>query len=865
MSLPLPMRQLIACLALGALTACPNVDLLPDGAVPTGPIVAGPMGGQFVRDGVLVDISAGSLESEQRIFVTIDDNVPVVAGRTRVSYGIRLSPSSLRLRSPIRLNIPILDERIPPAVDVSSVDARRSFGAEIAAEVGSRLLRLPDNLKVVELNSSSLGLFWLTVPTSPTVDRVEITPAEATLPVGQTQQYEARVLAPTGEVLEVPVRWSVIPARVGQISDGGLFTALAPGEATLTATTPDMKSSTAKAFVQGDQVGIRTAIHDNPFPTGNDLYGGAFAAGGLGTVLAGANGTVLIRDPAGAWSRVASAPTLTLRAVGGTSLSNAVAVGAQGTNGVLVEFRGQNQAPGVRVLTSVEPRHLWFDGTYGMAVGTGNDVLLRADGGWVTEYSPSFETLLDVRGDGQGRFVTVGARGSIYTYNPQLKVWDSLYQGQLSVLLRAAAFVDASGAEVWAVGGTQLFHFTNGGWVTVNLPANPVLVEYTGLGLLDGRVIVLGRIMGSALPGVVVAYDVSATVDADGGSPGAAFTSYRLRFPQIPRGLVTGGLMSTQGMVVGDVGAVWEWESSNKRFVERSSGFYGDVSDVAVTTSDVFAAVNECQNPPSCSVRLGTVRHRADGGWPVLGAPPFTAPVKALVAREQEVIVSTPTALWRYDGIEWTTVNVPSATQVNDLKFCGNALWAVGGAGAIYRGTATTLTLTASPTDAPLFSLYCPNSTEVWVAGEEYLAFQANNVWVSIPPRTQMMAPQPLPWRAVWAPGGGEGYAYGDTREGVYWNGRVASAVQNLGGVAADVVTDLWGPRIDQLYATGVSTMIGPLSLRTGFLLKFDGLRWTLTDSGAHRTINAINGLGTDGGAVWLGTETGGLLRANLP
>src|SRR6185369_1890651 len=89
------------------------------------------------------------------------------------------------------------------------------------------------------------------------------------------------------------------------------------------------QSASAEVHVKGSTVGPSTFVHENPFPTGNDLWGGT--VGPLGTAFVGANGTVLIRDGAGAYTRAFSSPALTLKGIAGTTLQNAVAIGSFGT------------------------------------------------------------------------------------------------------------------------------------------------------------------------------------------------------------------------------------------------------------------------------------------------------------------------------------------------------------------------------------------------------------------------------------------------------------------------------------------------------------------------------------------------------
>ena len=70
---------------------------------------------------------------------------------------------------------------------------------------------------------------------SPTNVSVTIAPALAQLTVGQTQQFTATVLPES--VSNRSVTWSVAPAATASIDAAGLLTALAPGQAVVTATT----------------------------------------------------------------------------------------------------------------------------------------------------------------------------------------------------------------------------------------------------------------------------------------------------------------------------------------------------------------------------------------------------------------------------------------------------------------------------------------------------------------------------------------------------------------------------------------------------------------------------------------------------
>jgi uncharacterized protein YjdB len=80
-------------------------------------------------------------------------------------------------------------------------------------------------------------------PTS--VESVSVTPLAAQVTVGRTVQFTAVVL-PTG-VSDRSVTWSVAPAGLATIDASGVLTALAPGQAVVTATSVATPVHTAQA------------------------------------------------------------------------------------------------------------------------------------------------------------------------------------------------------------------------------------------------------------------------------------------------------------------------------------------------------------------------------------------------------------------------------------------------------------------------------------------------------------------------------------------------------------------------------------------------------------------------------------------
>ncbi|MBL9039026.1 MAG: Ig-like domain-containing protein, partial [Archangium sp.] len=264
-------------LLLLGLTACPpTIDTGEDGGG-TGPIVVGPNGGLFVRSGLAIDVPKGAVTDETIITITIvDTGIPEVADRKRISFGYRLSPTSLRFATPAKLYLPWVDDRVPRAVDPGTFDMRRQAGADAALALPGAKTGMLGEASFVEAPTERLGLFWVTSPSQPNVARLELDPEEVTIRVGEMTQLTARVVAPTGETVDAEVTWAAVAPRIGTVSSSGLFSATAPGVATVTARV-GMQSATAKVNVVGDSSGPSTFSHQNPFPTGNDLWGGALA------------------------------------------------------------------------------------------------------------------------------------------------------------------------------------------------------------------------------------------------------------------------------------------------------------------------------------------------------------------------------------------------------------------------------------------------------------------------------------------------------------------------------------------------------------------------------------------------------------
>ncbi len=844
-----------AALSVALIGCPPRIDTGNDGG---GVITVGPEGGIFVREGAVIEIPKNALSTTVNIVVTvIDSGIPEVPGRKRISLGYRFSPSGITFKEPAKIIIPYLTDRVPQGVDPGTFDMRRQAGED--AYLALPRVQTRTEFTVVEARTDRLGLFWNTSPAEAAISKLTIEPAEVVLRVGDTRQFTAKVTDPAGRDLEVPITWSVVAPRVASIDPSGLLTAKGPGPARVVARAQSLMA-TAEVRVMGDAKGPLTFLHENPFPTGNDLHGGAIA--GPAAFFVGANATVLARGPNDQWTRLFSSPGVTLYALAGTGPNDAVAVGISGNTGVLVEMK--SNGPAVATFTTIEPRALWFDGTHGMAVGNGNDVLVRRSTGWARESSPSFEILLSVVGDGQGGFVTLGNRGSIYKYDPATKTWNSLFQTQLSVLLVSAQLMNAQGTEAWAVGGGKLWHFQTGAWTAVNLPPAPVTTELTAVGVVDGKIVIGAK---AQKQGYLFVYDRNPSTDggvggpSDGGSDGGVvlpdgWALVTLRPPQVIRAIFASG---ATGYAVGDYGAVWQY--GNGTFSEVSRGFYGNVVDVSVAGTFVVAAVNECVDV-QCQNRRGRIVQRTGPGqFTDLGVQQiFAGEVSSVAAKSPTEVIAggEDGQFFRWDGNFWQALPISGAitAPVNDIQFCGDTVWAVSASGMNWRGTVSSLAAQGPAGRQDLYAVHCPTDSNVWLAGDLGLYEKNGNAPFAL--RATQGVNHAF-WRAVWSPGPGEAFAFGDARYGVYWDTAALNVIDAPGGILPEILTGLWGSSVDNLYAVGFTLV--PVAF--GYAVRFDGANWRLVDSGSQRKVNAIQG--SSGTEIWLATEGGGLLRGVPP
>lgn len=208
------------------------------------------------------------------------------------------------------------------------------------------------------------------------VATVSITPNAATIVAGSTQQLSAMVLDAKGNALaKRPVSWSIDPLTVAAVTAGGVVTAIAPGSATVTATSAG-RSGTASITVLPVPV---ASVVVSP-ATAEVLIG---ATQQLAVELRDANGNVLT-DRVVAWT----SSSAEVASVGASGLVTAVASGVATISATSEGKQGTAQlavlAPDAPpVIVSISPSTLVPGGTAtitGQALGSLDSTVVTLGG-----------------------------------------------------------------------------------------------------------------------------------------------------------------------------------------------------------------------------------------------------------------------------------------------------------------------------------------------------------------------------------------------------------------------------------------------------------------------------------------------------
>jgi hypothetical protein len=769
--------------------------------------------------------------------------LPATPGRTRVSKVCSVQPV-IPLGKPSKVTLDFDAAAIPKSVSLEDVDLRLAPSEQ--RQVRLQGLAVDVAAKRVSATTTATGFFFATSPPGPLVAQIVISPAgPLALTIGQTQALTATVTNDVGQPDPTPVVWSVDLSRVARVDSSGVLTALAPGKATVTATAGE-QTQTVELFVLSNQPSPATFRWENPLPQGNDIHGLSFAGPSL--VVAAANGTVLVQQGDGGFTRLTTSRGVTLAgaAVGGGRAGAAgnldvVQQGVELVSGVLLPLE-VGALPQRVPASDLAPRSVFGDDAGVIAVGAGNDAfLLRAgdptDAGWVPLQTPVSEALLTVdRDPARGRRV-LGARGQVYRQQDQawFPIWDQPLptRFELGALLGHEAFgIDAA---------SNLQRFVEGtGWSSDVAP--PLALDHADL---------LGR-LGDAL--VLAGADRQLAPHA-WTRTGAAWTELTGLEPRDALYASAARDVADGGYLAGKDGAIYRVIGGT--LTPLRTGSSEDISAIAVGPDrSAFAVTRDGCGDAFCRARVGhLLRRDADGSWKAID--PFVSPVdlNAVAVRSlgDVFLAGDQGHVFHFDGTSVTALQVPSSAAVRALTVCGGDVFLAGDQGlfAKFDGAQSFVPIT-SALQTSLRALACTGPTDVWAAAD-YAVLRYDGTTLS---EESTGAVNNQPWRAivvssdeVWVTGETSYLLHGDRVSGGF------TAVQEPAGLRLHGGYGLWQSGPGDLYLVGSQQRP-----RQAVLLRSDGAQWFALDAATDHELSAIAGSGP--GDFFIAGRGGAILHA---
>lgn len=210
-------------------------------------LVVGSEGGTFVsNDGaVTLEVPAGAVEGDIGIIVSPAndglDDPDVVPGLAFAFF-----PSPYSFAEPVTLTVAYDPSSLPSGIPEEELRLLAFEGDEWVQLPGSSVN--PANSTV----SGPLESFSRKAVGRGKVHAIAVSPADASIGVGETQQFEATVTNVDGEVMSRNVQWSSSDEAVATVDNTGLATSVALGESTIEARSGKVRGSAVLAVEVGD-------------------------------------------------------------------------------------------------------------------------------------------------------------------------------------------------------------------------------------------------------------------------------------------------------------------------------------------------------------------------------------------------------------------------------------------------------------------------------------------------------------------------------------------------------------------------------------------------------------------------------------
>jgi trimeric autotransporter adhesin len=642
------------------------------------------------------------------------------------------------------------------------------------------------------------------VVVSPIVTGVTVTPATSQLIPAESAPLLASVRGDTG--IDSTVRWRSNQPTIATVSPQGIVTGVAPGTATITATSVADSTRLASAIVtivagpprlaaRWDVSRINGAMVEDitglwcPQPTS------CFAISGTTGDLYRADGTEWRLQP-----RIGTANQRLVAISGNSGGSVAIAVG---TGGLIARFDGTQWSVATSGVSADLRAVSLLGNAQALAVGAGG-VALRWNGqSWTRLTTPAGSTaLLDVASTGTGWFVS-GEEGTVLRLNAD-QSWNVISTPTNNALRGVAAISHTSAMAVGEFGtllqltGTTATRVETG----VSVAFNDIVVNSNGQWTIAGDGVALRSANGTSWQSLALPYPtrlLSLHIDPAGA-------------------LLLGG---QRGVVMEQRGAAWSTRNAAP-----------DLIDVWTVDATTAWAVGE----------LGFIHRWSGAGWSRQMAPTTQRlnGVWAPSATMAFAVGDSGTLLRTTDGgATWQSQVSPTTSDIVGIwGLSPTVAYAVGVGGELLQWDGTRWTIAGASAPAALYGVFGTSITDVWAVGDAGMVYRSSGGPFSRQPMTTVGL-----LTGVWAQQGQQVYAVGQADDRalmLHWDG---ARWQSLAPGTTNVLSSIWGPNAQDLYATGAS----------GTIVRFDGTRWSPMNTGTSDFLWSISGTADGRGGFAVG------------
>jgi uncharacterized protein YjdB/photosystem II stability/assembly factor-like uncharacterized protein len=639
----------------------------------------------------------------------------------------------------------------------------------------------------------------------PFIGTLSVSPTSAQLQPNQTLQVTSTLAADPG--VNTGVSWSSSAPAIASVSASGLITALALGNATITARSmldPTRTATVGITVAQGpprlanrwDASRINGAMVEDITSVWCPRATACFAVSGTLGELYQLQGTEWRAVPRGA-----QAVGRRFQAVAGNGTGSAAI--AVGTGGLIARFDGtQWTTMNSGITTDLFGVAMPADNS-ALAVGASGTVLRMTGTTWARLSPPvGTQSLLDVTATASSWFVS-GEDGVLVRLNSD-QTWTAIATGTAEPLRGVAA---TGPTNAIAVGDFGTVVQVSGNTATrvdagVNVNLNDIIVTGAGQWTIVGDGVALQSTTGTTWTRVAPPYA----------------TRLLSAYADPTNGLFVGG---QRGVVMEQRASAWSTRNAAP-----------DLLDVWTHDAATAWAVGELGfihrwNGTAWTRQTAPTTQRLNGVWAASATVVFAVGDSGTILRTQD------------GGTTWQAQPAPTTSDIIAVwGLAPNAAFAVGVGGELLRWDGALWSAAQAPVPAALYGVFGTSITDVYAVGDAGYVLRNNGAsWSRQSTNVLGLL------NGVWAQSASNVWAVGQTGDRalmIRWDGQTWQA-QAAG--TTNVLSSIWGPNALDVYATGAN----------GTIIRFDGARWSPMTTGTTDFLWAVSGTSDARGALAVG------------